>query len=135
MSVWLHDLLLTARRQQLVSVVCVPQVVPGLSCQVLTETHSCCTKEEKNRGLRPALCHWQEGSRKCPRVAGGESQDLERMLASPMSGQSQPRATVLFGFDSRPPVPPIPSVLLTIATGIDYSTKRKWEIEQKALFL
>lgn len=31
--------------------------------------------------------------------------------------------------------PPIPSVLLTIATGIDYSTKRKWELEQKAIFL
>lgn len=45
---------------------------------------------------------------------------------------------VLFGFDfwsTVVPTPPIPSVLLTIDTGIDYSTKRKWELEQKAIFL
>lgn len=36
-----------------------------------------------------------------------------------------------------PPLHPtlIPSVLLTVATGIDYSTKRKWELEQEVMFL
>lgn len=34
-----------------------------------------------------------------------------------------------------PSSPQIPSVLLTIATGIDYSAKRKWELEQKVIFL
>lgn len=46
-------------------------------------------RRKRSHGLSPAPCHWQEGSRKCPRVAGGESQDLERMLAPPRSGQSQ----------------------------------------------
>lgn len=34
-----------------------------------------------------------------------------------------------------PPHPQYHLCFLTIATGIDYSTQRKWELEQKAIFL
>lgn len=62
------------------------------------------------------------------------------MLTPPRPGQIQAQGSCPVWIELLAHCPPlhptlIPSVLLTVATGIDYSTKRKWELEQEVTFL
>jgi hypothetical protein len=83
--------ILTAEGQQLLSVVCVPQAIPGLSCQVLTETVTTqYTKEETKPRWLPYSVHCVPGGREVGSVLGCRwgSQGLERVLTL-KSGQRQ----------------------------------------------
>lgn len=95
--------ILTAEGQQLLSVVCVPQAMPGLSCQVLTETVTTqYTKEETKPRWLPYSVHCVPGDREVGSVLGlqvGISR-LREGADSEVRTEAGPGATVLLGFDS-----------------------------------